>query len=566
MVDVSNREKLEAWLKTQPRHVSALVASRAALRVLPLLGGFQSTSEWPEFRIRREFLLPSLRAMAASRLVVTWPSPDAANFARAYINAAVGNPPHHAAAHASGNGTATDAYRACNSAFVAAYNAAHAHAAASSASGAVTATIAASSGAAAGDDAYAALAWDCNAIEGLRLKADDDEVKVALALRSLAQSPIWGVGETIPAEFVQSWGTLKARLADARDAEGSDEGWHVWIDWYEAALVGRPMSEAELGAYALAPEEEWKAGPASVNARIKARLKEVRGEQDDEREAPSLFIFGWTEDNTITVTEAVGATPTLPFATSANDHADRLSASRMLTEDLIKDLKAQRYQVRDAYRIQAERYAERLPGSLGGSILLADAAARTLRSLFEADVEILPEGFASQLKTVLEHHQGLRPYYPEIATFYADVLSGRLEQPLPLDAIEDINRVVRENSPRLFEPSVPEALSKAAELPVASSTAGPPADLPNAPPSTIRPPADPLGAVDDAKARQVGQAGTLSKLWKAIKAGKEAKEGIEGWGSVIENLRPHFDKVTDWLKSVFVAGGGGPPTTPGISV
>jgi hypothetical protein len=56
-VDVTDPEALEAWLRTQPKQVSVLIASRAALQVLPLLGRFRPGGDWPESRIRSDFLL-----------------------------------------------------------------------------------------------------------------------------------------------------------------------------------------------------------------------------------------------------------------------------------------------------------------------------------------------------------------------------------------------------------------------------------------------------------------------------------------------------------------------------
>ena len=47
-VKISNREELENWLERQPRQVAAAIASRAALRVLPLLDYRLSTTEETE--------------------------------------------------------------------------------------------------------------------------------------------------------------------------------------------------------------------------------------------------------------------------------------------------------------------------------------------------------------------------------------------------------------------------------------------------------------------------------------------------------------------------------------
>src|SRR4030095_7556071 len=112
-------------------------------------------------------------------------------------------------------------------------------------------------------------------------------------------------------------------------------------------------------------------------------------------------------------------------------HANRLDACRTLSGDLAHALSAKKYNARSDYAETLGKYAQRLPQQPGdGNILLADAAARTLRDMFAAEVDILPIGLAAGLKTLLEQHIGLRVYYPEIEQFYRDVQTGHIEAPL----------------------------------------------------------------------------------------------------------------------------------------
>ena len=78
------------------------------------------------------------------------------------------------------------------------------------------------------------------------------------------------------------------RWADFADDLPSDESWSVWIDWYEARLVGR-LDDATLEAERLTiPEEDWKQGPSHVNSIIANSL--IATKERPKPGAPELTI------------------------------------------------------------------------------------------------------------------------------------------------------------------------------------------------------------------------------------------------------------------------------------
>jgi hypothetical protein len=237
-----------------------------------------------------------------------------------------------------------------------------------------------------------------------------------------------------------------------------------------------------------------------------------------------------------------------------------------LADDLISDLKDQNFQVRSEYASGLQKYATRLPSQIGdGNILLADAEARTLRTLFAAEADFLPVAFTSKLKTFLEHHIGLRVFYTEIASFYHDVQTGRIEAPLPLDAIEGVVHGVRDFTPDVFESSVGEALGTSVEnLPALEPM--PETELPSHDPNQPMPPKDPLGEIDPQKSRDFTIAGAVNNLWKAFRAGEKVYKALDGWTKAGEALRPHVKVILEWLYSSFPPGGGGPTLPPTIGV
>ncbi len=361
----------------------------------------------------------------------------------------------------------------------------------------------------------------------------------------LNTAPLWPA-DAFPARVIEAWSRMSGQLSQM------GTGWEVWIDWYNARLRGEQPNIPLEVARVLIADGIWDQGPPVINAEIKRLIGVHGGDRSADgrglkplEDVPSAFGFAWSERNTVILEASSADQPSFPFRSSLEDHARRLETSRVLAEDLASDLEARRLNVRDDYQAELRRYAARLPHRIGeGNVLLADAAARTLRDLFAAEADLLPAPFASRLKTVLEQHIGLRAYYPEIAVFYRDVRSGRLEAPLPLDAVEGVIRTVRAHTPGLFDPSVQSAIGEAAApAPVADAAR----DAPPAEPGQPAPPPDPLGELEAGKSHDFQAAGVVNKLWQVFEAGEKLPKAAAGWRETYDALAPHVEPVLEWL-------------------
>jgi Leucine-rich repeat (LRR) protein len=281
---------------------------------------------------------------------------------------------------------------------------------------------------------------------------------------------------------------------------------------------------------------------------------------------PSPFGFRLSASGTIALTVSSANVPIFPLQRSIRDHANRLDVCRRLCEDLVGDLKERKFQVRDQYGESLKHYAARLPSAPDdGNILLADAEARTIRNLFSAEADVLSIAFASKLKTFLEQHIGLRVFYPEVASFYRDVQSGRIDDPLPLDAVDGVLNGVRDNTPEVFDPSVHEAMDESLR-PISESVGSTVVEIVPGESSLPLPPKDPLGEVSPQKANDFTFAGAANNLWKAFLEGDRIYKAVEGWRKAGDALRPHMSEIVNWLYRFLGSGTGGPPNPPTISV
>ncbi len=106
-----------------------------------------------------------------------------------------------------------------------------------------------------------------------------------------AGASLWPINGR-PTSIEEAWTRLTKVLLAA------DEGWEVWVDWYEERLVGRPADPNLESARFTLPEELWQQGPKAVNAEIRRLIEERRADRDTPAEmipaqgAGPHFSFG----------------------------------------------------------------------------------------------------------------------------------------------------------------------------------------------------------------------------------------------------------------------------------
>jgi hypothetical protein len=341
-LDFRDRDALEAWLNPQPREVSVIIAARAALRVLPLAAR-ELSAKYP---VGFAALMSALfRATALARIAGKYPNRANELNAHAdiFVFQAVGG----------------DGAFAARAAIEAAYSANAANAAARAALYAAAAARA----------AFATNAWAA-------LSMDASFLRQGGTVAELADHPLWPDGT--PSWAYDHWLKMIAALPLGED-------WEVWNGWYDERLFKiRSRSEAYELVFATVPKEVWKEGPAPGNRWIKEHLppestperKRTPDQQSPVKpleNIPSPFTFGRNAAGQIGIVSGPQNTPVIAFPGDEATHRRWLHTARRLSERLIADLKARKYDnVRGAYQDGLERYVADLPPEPGvGDFLLA---------------------------------------------------------------------------------------------------------------------------------------------------------------------------------------------------
>ena len=312
---ITGENSLRTWLKGKPSGFACVVSARAALRVVPLLAGVLHDDEKER---RAAIILPSFRALATSSFCARWPSRaaeirEAARIAGCEAGEAIGEASNNAQINlfeykeilddvTFGFSDLEENVRSlgvAGHAVDSAVNAAQAvvdivdtdsgiaapDAATESAIAACVAAHRAVDGAHGYTELYAALEKDVKdkpevathiayfwkAVErdaGLLMTENKQTSLSAGLAASLMEKALWLQG--IPVWAGRRWADFKKEFPE-------NEKWQVWTDWYERRLVGRSASEMLEFERVRIPNDEWKRGPAHVNAII---AKLIEGQAD----------------------------------------------------------------------------------------------------------------------------------------------------------------------------------------------------------------------------------------------------------------------------------------------
>ncbi len=251
MVDIKNSDDLREWLKGKPIEFSVVIASRVALRVLPLLNDLFEAGNI-EADYLTDIFQPTLRAMFTSEVAGKYPA-SAKSIARTAV-------------YASRAVDIVDAVDVVSEvAFAAIY------AVVNSADSTYVAEVANATGFAA--EVASRFVTVINVANSAAFidayVADANSLDQGMSPEYLARQPLWGGGQ--PDDLGKMWRGLKRNLL------ALDEDWQVWTDWYEDVLAGRNraglpddlVEELDL-KIALQENDWWERGPAKVNGDIAA--------------------------------------------------------------------------------------------------------------------------------------------------------------------------------------------------------------------------------------------------------------------------------------------------------
>ncbi len=254
--EFSDRDSLRNWLRTQPKDVCAVVAARAALRVLPLIvADFRGAGR--DARRFESLTFALLWATAFARAAAKYPS-------RTYelhpATAVI------AAEAAATEGAATKGAAAVLDVTTSTAAAATTAAAVSSAAFAVTATTAravdyaATAAATADIDDAASVAhvWAAGS-------ADSKAIWSGRTASKLAGDPLWLNGS--PKWADESWTEFQAALSEPQ--------WKPWRDWYQRRLDGSELSEEIELLFATLPVDPQEKAPAEQNALLAAEIERL---------------------------------------------------------------------------------------------------------------------------------------------------------------------------------------------------------------------------------------------------------------------------------------------------
>jgi hypothetical protein len=297
MVEFQSRDDVKKWLEARPEKThgaeTLVLASRAALRVVPLLAELKNASDISS-KGQSGVILAVMRGVSLSWVTAMYPSLGSIKgfVDRAEAAFLAGHNVPVSSSNAVGPLTAArlagDVAFAAEVVFSGEGGGFFASGAAEGAFAPVeVAKIVAEKVAfdreagfnpqEANDEVNRAAAYA--AVYTTAFGTDATQIEAGVSPPALAGQPLWPGG--VPQWALDDWEKLKSGLLNS-DEPLRVEDWGVWTDWYQARLDGAlPWSEAVEIARVLEPtEEDWSAGSEVVNRKLREIMNRERGNDE----------------------------------------------------------------------------------------------------------------------------------------------------------------------------------------------------------------------------------------------------------------------------------------------
>jgi hypothetical protein len=397
--DAPEVERLKKWLKNKPRGVAKVIATRAALRVLPMVGDNKAAKKLNgSLHVRSPFV-------AFRRILVS-------------VIATGGNDTEDSRRAARGAVRPVGKIAAASAAFVFLANratpAVAARAAVRAAAYTKTATVTAIKAAVEAASADRVSFWRT-------VDADCRQFDAGKSAAEVMRLPIW---HGPPPDWArQAWRETTDR-PELRDA-----GFAPWLRWYEAAAAfDAPETEDYFGPelshkIALQPEEWWDRGVVAVNADIAEWLAPLKA--DEMRQSPAARRFG-------AVDRRIDLLP-----------PDPQPLNPRMAEILLAELRDKAAQLRE--RLQGHNAVDPRAGQALDNLLTALpqqaeglepglllSRSRSVETLLRAftegnEAELFP-GAVAEIADVVESLGDLKACYPEIRDIERERRAQQVQQ------------------------------------------------------------------------------------------------------------------------------------------
>ena len=294
MPEPIDRDSLQAWLTDRPLEYACLLAARAALRLTPLLG--EALLRDSDDR-RSTILLPSLRALANASYAAS--SPERAGEVVKNFSAVCGHLPDRIEKLSRDTEFNIRDYRdigvdlidpttiyeleqdsrdlsvvSCVALAVSRANEAVSYRIdqtknLASSAVVISATISTISACESALHCFRSREYDelmlatGQDIELLK-SAESNSTNVSGIVSSVSGNGLW-------LDDIPEW--VSERWRDLRNSIPDNEGWRVWIDWYEACLTGSPTEKTLEHVLPTIPSEIWNSDVSEINERIRKSIQ-----------------------------------------------------------------------------------------------------------------------------------------------------------------------------------------------------------------------------------------------------------------------------------------------------